>query len=223
MNSNHKGGSVTDEAQRSRDQRAFSSRRTLFCDLSGNHAELATSIEHAKWTVETVTTCDAANKSLFASEFEVAVIVIQASDLSLLSSIETLLNTHSLNWVAVIEPSMVEDNRIAGMISDHCFDYHSLPCDTQQLVSTLGHAYGMSILRPRPALNTLIADNETQMVGRSDAMLHLYATVKKSARVDAPVMITGETGTGKELVGRAVHNQSPRKPFWFQRKGAGPY
>ena len=53
------------------------------------------------------------------------------------------------------------------------------------------------------------------MVGHSDAMLHLYATVKKSARVDAPVMITGETGTGKELVGRALHSQSPRKtgPF----------
>ena len=215
MNSTHKGGSVTDEARRSNDQRAFDSRRTLFCDLSGRHADLAASIEKAKWKVETVTSCDNASKRLFATEFEVAVIVLQTSDLSQLSSIENLLNTHSLNWVAVIEPDMVENDRIAGMISDHCFDYHSLPCDIQQLIGTLGHAYGMSVLRPRPALNALIADNETQMVGHSDAMLHLYATVKKSARVDAPVMITGETGTGKELVGRALHSQSPRKtgPF----------
>lgn len=215
MNSTHKSGSDTAAARSSTENRSFAARRTLFCDLSGNHADLSAAIENAKWKVDRVANCEAAGKALYSNEFEVAVVVIQSTDLSQLASIENLLNSHALNWVAVVEPDIIDDERVAGMISDHCFDYHSIPCDTQQLISTLGHAYGMSVLRPKPALNSLIADNETQMVGRSDAMLTLYATVKKSARVDAPVMITGETGTGKELVGRALHNQSPRKtgPF----------
>jgi len=68
----------------------------------------------------------------------------------------------------------------------------------------------MSVLRPKPAMQDIAADKDTHMVGRSESMLSLFATIKKSSRVDAPVMITGETGTGKELVGRALHNQSPR-------------
>lgn len=215
MNSTHKSGSGTAATKSASDNRSFAARRTLFCDLSGNLSGLATAIEKAKWKVEPASSCEDASKALYANEVEVAIIVLQTSDLTQLEAIENLLNTHPLNWVAVVEPEVIEDERVAGMISDHCFDYHSLPCDAQQLISTLGHAYGMSVLRPRPALNSLIADNDTQMVGRSAAMLNLYATVKKSARVDAPVMITGETGTGKELVGRALHNQSPRK--------AGPF
>ncbi len=215
MNSTQKSGSETAATGSASENQPFAARRTLLCALSGNHTDLSTAIEHAKWKVELVTSCDSASKLLYANQFEVAIIVIQSADLPQLATIEDLLNSHALNWVAVIEPDLIDDERVAGMISDHCFDYHSTPCDMQQLISTLGHAYGMSVLRPKPALNSLIADNETQMVGRSDAMLTLYATVKKSARVDAPVMITGETGTGKELVGRALHNQSPRNtgPF----------
>lgn len=215
MNSTQRSGSDTAAIKGASEKRSFAARRTLFCDLSGSHSDLASAIESAKWSVERVASCETASKALYAAEFEVAVIVLQKDDLGRLAIIEDLLNTHALNWVAVVEPEMVDDERLAGMISDHCFDYHSLPCDPQLLINTLGHAYGMSVLRPRPALASLAADDETQMVGRSDAMLKLFATVKKSARVDAPVMITGETGTGKELVARALHRQSPRN--------AGPF
>jgi Nif-specific regulatory protein len=53
------------------------------------------------------------------------------------------------------------------------------------------------------------------LVGRSGAMQRIYAVVAKVARSDATVLITGETGTGKELVARAVHLNSARakRPF----------
>ena len=127
-----------------------------------------------------------------------------------LPELDELLTRHHIHWVAVVEADLVGEEAVATLISDHCYDYHTLPCDHNNLVATLGHAYGMSVLRPKPALQDIMADEDTKMVGRSDAMLALYTTIKKSARVDAPVMITGETGTGKELVGRALHNQSPR-------------
>lgn len=49
-----------------------------------------------------------------------------------------------------------------------------------------------------------------RMVGRSKPMLELYKSIGQSAASDATVLITGETGTGKELVARAIHQHSKR-------------
>ncbi|HSQ02581.1 MAG TPA: sigma 54-interacting transcriptional regulator, partial [Burkholderiales bacterium] len=53
------------------------------------------------------------------------------------------------------------------------------------------------------------------LVGKSELMLLVYQQIRDVAAVDATVLIEGETGTGKELVARAIHNASRRKdkPF----------
>lgn len=50
-----------------------------------------------------------------------------------------------------------------------------------------------------------------QMIGRSPALTRVMDTVKAVALYDSAVLIQGETGTGKELVARAIHFNSPRK------------
>ncbi len=54
-----------------------------------------------------------------------------------------------------------------------------------------------------------------QMVGDSAPVREVYSTIAKVARVDTTALITGETGTGKELAARAIHFNSPRarRPF----------
>lgn len=53
------------------------------------------------------------------------------------------------------------------------------------------------------------------IVGNSETMLQLHELIERVAPTNAPVMIIGETGTGKELVARAIHCLSRRrdKPF----------
>ena len=53
--------------------------------------------------------------------------------------------------------------------------------------------------------------NFDQIVGRSPALLAVLAEVGRVAATDATVLVTGETGTGKELIARAVHFASRRK------------
>lgn len=48
------------------------------------------------------------------------------------------------------------------------------------------------------------------MIGRSSVMQRLYAQIQKIARAAGPVLITGESGVGKELVARALHQESDR-------------
>src|SRR5690554_2132132 len=53
------------------------------------------------------------------------------------------------------------------------------------------------------------------MIGGSSSMRQLFALLRQIAPAEGPVLITGESGVGKELVARALHNESPRrdKPF----------
>jgi two-component system, NtrC family, response regulator AtoC len=53
------------------------------------------------------------------------------------------------------------------------------------------------------------------IIGRSPAMNHLFITLKQVAKALGPVLITGESGTGKDLIARAVHQESARSrgPF----------
>ena len=59
------------------------------------------------------------------------------------------------------------------------------------------------------------------MVGRSDAMREVYGLARRFAASDSTVLLTGETGTGKELVARAVHDLSPRASGPYVRVNCG--
>lgn len=62
----------------------------------------------------------------------------------------------------------------------------------------------------------LLDDGEFHgMIGSSSTMRQLFAQLRQIARAEGPVLITGESGVGKELVARAVHQESSRrdKPF----------
>jgi transcriptional regulator with GAF, ATPase, and Fis domain len=53
--------------------------------------------------------------------------------------------------------------------------------------------------------------NFGEIVGSSPALLDVLRQVEQIARIDSTVLILGETGTGKELVARGIHDRSPRK------------
>ena len=67
----------------------------------------------------------------------------------------------------------------------------------------------------RDAIATYAPLPGSQLIGASDAMGHLRRTIRRFASLPAPVLVTGETGSGKELVARALHDASPRAEGQF--------
>src|SRR5260370_4031757 len=53
--------------------------------------------------------------------------------------------------------------------------------------------------------------NFGELVGSSPALLDVLRQVEQLAHIDSTVLVLGETGTGKELIARAIHDRSPRK------------
>src|SRR6185369_13156657 len=53
------------------------------------------------------------------------------------------------------------------------------------------------------------------LIGQSPVMKKLFSVIERVAPTDASVLITGATGTGKELAARAIHDMSPRRDSTF--------
>src|SRR5258707_7456506 len=99
------------------------------------------------------------------------------------------------------------------------FDYIAKPFDLDRMLDTLKRAEAS-----RNAETDEVEPEElpeTEMIGSSGAMVEIYKTVSKAAPTDATVLIEGETGTGKELVARMIHRNSPRTAQAFVAVGWG--
>ena len=89
------------------------------------------------------------------------------------------------------------------------FEYLAKPFDLTRLLETLHKAE--SFLAERDTKSVEAPEiPPTEMVGFSAPMIDVYKTISRAAPTDAPVLIQGETGTGKELVARLVHKNSER-------------
>ena len=63
--------------------------------------------------------------------------------------------------------------------------------------------------------------NDGKILGESDAMKHVFLKIKKVAPTDANVLILGENGTGKDLIAKAIHDNSNRKNKPFVKVDVG--
>src|SRR5574342_364169 len=71
--------------------------------------------------------------------------------------------------------------------------------------------------RPVVGYETSTDDSFEGIVGKSPAIQKVLEQVSIVAPTDATVLLHGETGTGKELIARAIHNLSPRRDRTFVR------
>jgi two-component system NtrC family response regulator len=111
-------------------------------------------------------------------------------------------------------------------ISKGAHDFFSKPIDFDELKAIIKRSYYVHNLEVEYQELQGRSQQQTfgEIIGTSPQMQHIYNTIIKVAKADVPVLVTGENGTGKELIARSIHNKSLRhnKPFVAINCGAIP-
>jgi DNA-binding NtrC family response regulator len=95
------------------------------------------------------------------------------------------------------------------------FDYIAKPFELDRMLDTVKRAEA-SVCQHQDDKDSEVEDlPESEMIGSSPKMIEIYKTVSLVAPTNATVLLEGETGTGKEMIARMIHNNSPRvnQPF----------
>jgi DNA-binding NtrC family response regulator len=115
----------------------------------------------------------------------------------------------------IVATAYGDSERTIRAMRDGAFDYLTKPFDFPLLLTTVQRAVKQRALASSLEATPAQPSARGGMVGTSTAMLGIWKLIGRAAASEAPVLITGETGTGKELVARAVHEYSRRsaEPF----------
>lgn len=182
-------------------------------------------------------TCELLDESLSRSMFEVtwrisAVEALALLDESEFDAVVTDLNMPGIDGIEFCErvagtrenlPVIVItaygslDTAVAA-IRAGAYDFVTKPFEKEVLVLALDRAVQHRQLKAEvKRLRESVGESglDTMLLGESDAMKSLRTLIRRMAKADTSVLISGETGTGKELVARELHNRSIRRtgPF----------
>ena len=141
-----------------------------------------------------------------------------------LATLQAVMQMNPATKVVVVTGNTDRANALAA-IAGGAYDFLEKPVQLDLLKTVLQRAWHVASLeRENRALRDQASDGFDELLGVSPAMQVVYDMIRRVAGASVPVLITGETGTGKELVARAIHRQSLRKdgPFVAINCGAIP-
>jgi len=95
------------------------------------------------------------------------------------------------------------------------YDFISKPPDLNRLLNSISHALENKSLRKENKILKRKVEQKYKIIGKSKAILDVIQMIDKVAPTDSRVLITGENGTGKELVAHQLHQKSDRKKQAF--------
>ena len=172
-----------------------------------------------RMSIETSAAADlaSARKLLADNEFDLCLTDMHLPDGNGLELVNHIAEQQPGLPVAVITAFGSMDTAISALKAG-AFDFVQKPVDLDQLRTLVDTA-----LRVTP-LHESRSGAQTRLLGQSDCMAALRTQIGKLARSQAPIYISGESGSGKEVAARLIHEQGPRAdgPFVPVNCGAIP-
>jgi nitrogen regulation protein NR(I) len=161
-----------------------------------------------------------ANDGLEAIEMtgkEHPLIVVMDVSVPKMDGLETLqkLKSKYPDLIIIMMTAHSTSDRAITAMKYGAYDYITKPFDNTQLISLLEKAVMDKKMSTPVTFDETGGEKGDRIIGRSPAILEIYKKIGQVAESDVTVLIGGETGTGKELVARAIYHHSSRvnKPF----------
>jgi two-component system response regulator AtoC len=175
-------------------------------------------LQSAGYEVSTVRTGEELLAKVTEQRPDLLLLDVRLPDMSGLDVLERLREGDT-GVPAIVMTAYGSSNIAIRAIQLGAYDYITKPFDQiEDLLFTIRRFFHHQELTAENAelRQQLIHDPSAHIVGQSPAMLEVYKTIGRTANSDATVLIMGETGTGKELVARAIHQASPRRNYRFE-------
>jgi len=166
---------------------------------------------------------------LMANSGEEALAILKHSDVDL---VLTDMKMPSMDGIALLENVKEKDPELPViMMTAHgtvekaveamqkgAYSYIMKPFDNNSLIVYVNKAIAMyRVIKENRRLRQTVESQYSfgNLIGKSKKMQDVFATIRKVAPASATVLIEGESGTGKDLVARSIHFNSPRRDFPF--------
>lgn len=147
------------------------------------------------------------------SSTEVSIIVLACPDLPKERIVARLAEENGTSWFGIFKSGGAAWD---SSILEHCEEFSRWPCEKQELRVRLEK---LCLRRGQGAADEWDEIDQDfvklNLVGRSPNFLQKLSFAKKIGQCDAPVVIQGETGTGKEIFARALHYLGKRRDYPF--------
>lgn len=143
------------------------------------------------------------------NHYDVILCDIKMPKMDGLEVLDKLLETGSDTPVVMISGHGNIDTAVDA-IRKGAYDYISKPPDLNRLLVTIRNAFEKSNLVTETKILKKKVSKKYEMIGDSSSIKKIHEMINRVAPTDARVLITGENGTGKELVAHAIHENSQR-------------
>ena len=172
-------------------------------------------LRRAGHDVECVASVEEADATLRSESFDLVLSDVRLRGASGMELLKRIQKDHARVGVVMMSGFATVEQAVRA-IRLGASDYLAKPFETDELLDAVDAALN-SEAKARPELVASPTPGRTsdEVVGRSKAILDLLDLVRRTATTDSTVLITGETGTGKELIGRAIHRGSGRRSRVF--------
>ncbi len=148
-------------------------------------------------------------------KFDVAILDV---DMPRLNGLETLkkIKEQDPGMIVIMVTAHATLNDAVQAVKDGAFNYLSKPVSGDELINLVDKAVSAHTLISNIAASApVLVEAGKKIIGNTSQMQKVFNIIHRLAKVDTPVLIRGASGTGKELVAKAIHFNSSRKDEKF--------
>ena len=170
-------------------------------------------LENEKYQVDDAANGPTALQMIKEQEYDVILCDIKMPDMDGMDVLKHVKESCDVPVIMISGNSTL--NEAADSIKKGAFDFIQKPPDLNRLLITVRNALDKQSLSTENKALKKAVSRQNEMVGTSAPMMEVRDMIEKVAPTNARVLITGENGTGKELVARQLHELSARRygPF----------